>query len=49
MVIDELEIAEVTRVGYREQYYFSFDDKEDSEKWIADLDRGLAAYNRVRG
>jgi hypothetical protein len=37
MVIDELEVAELTRVGYREQYYFSFDSKEDSEKWIGEL------------
>jgi hypothetical protein len=37
MVIDELEVAELTRVGYREQYYFSFDSKEEAEKWIQGL------------
>lgn len=36
-VIDELEVAEFTRVGYREKYYFPFESKEDSEKWISEL------------
>jgi hypothetical protein len=37
MVIDELEVTELTRVGYREQYYFPFESKEESEKWIDGL------------
>jgi hypothetical protein len=36
-VIDELEVTEFTRVGYREQYYFPFENKEESEKWIGEL------------
>lgn len=37
MVIDELEVTEFTRVGYREQYHFPFESKEESEKWISEL------------
>lgn len=37
MVIDELEITEFTRIGYREQYHFPFESKEEAEKWIIDL------------
>jgi hypothetical protein len=36
-VIDELEVTELIRVGYREQYHFPFESKEESEKWISGL------------
>jgi hypothetical protein len=37
LVLDELEVSDFTRIGFREQYYFSFEDKEESEKWLQDL------------
>jgi hypothetical protein len=37
MVIDELEVTEFTRVGYREQYHFPFENKDEAEKWISEL------------
>ncbi len=37
LVLDELEVSRFTRLGYREQYYFSFETKEESETWIRDL------------
>jgi hypothetical protein len=37
MVIDELEVDELSRVGYREQYYFSCESKEETEQWINEL------------
>lgn len=36
-VIDELEVTELTRVGYREQYHFPAESKEEAEKWIDEL------------
>ncbi len=39
-VLDELEVSVFARVGYREQHYFAFDSKEESEKWLREL--GLA-------
>src|SRR5262249_10547495 len=44
-IIDELEVTEFTRVGYREQYYFSFESKEESEKWIGELGLFSASEN----
>jgi hypothetical protein len=37
LVLDELEVTEFTRLGYREQYYFPCDNKEESERWLLDL------------
>lgn len=37
MAFDELEATEISRLGYREMHYFSFDSKEESEKWLQDL------------
>jgi hypothetical protein len=37
LVLDELEVTEFTRLGYREQYYFACDNKEESERWLLDL------------
>lgn len=37
MVLDELEVTEFKRLGYREYHHFSFDTKEESEKWLQDL------------
>lgn len=45
MTLDEIEVSEITRVGYREQYYFSFDSKEESENWI----QGLGLFTVVPG
>jgi hypothetical protein len=36
-VVDELEVTELTRVGYREQYHFPVESKEEAEKWIGEL------------
>lgn len=36
-ILDELEVTEFTRVGYREKYFFSFESKEAAEDWIAQL------------
>jgi hypothetical protein len=36
-ILDELEVTEFSRVGYREYYYFPFDGKEESEKWLQEL------------
>jgi hypothetical protein len=36
-VIDELEVTELTRIGYREQYHFPAESKEEAEKWIGEL------------
>lgn len=37
LVIDELEVSDFLRIGYRELYYFPCDSKEESEQWIRDL------------
>jgi hypothetical protein len=37
LVLDEFEIADYSRVGYREHYYFAFENKDDSEKWLQEL------------
>jgi hypothetical protein len=37
LVLGELEVTEFRRIGYREHHYFSFDSKEESEKWLVDL------------
>jgi len=37
LVLDELEVTEFTRLGYREHYYFPCDNKEESERWLLDL------------
>ena len=37
LILDELEITEFTRIGFRQQYYFPFDSKEDSENWLQAL------------
>ncbi len=37
LIVDELEITEFLRIGYREQFHFPFEKKEDSEKWLGDL------------
>ena len=37
LVLDELEATEFTHVGYREHHYFSFETKEESEKWLQEL------------
>ena len=37
MVLDELEITDFRRIGYREYHYFSFDTKEESESWVQGL------------
>lgn len=34
VVLDELEVAEFTRIGYREYYHFPFETKEASEEWL---------------
>jgi hypothetical protein len=36
-VLDELEVTDFRRLGYREQYYFSFESKEESEAWLQSL------------
>jgi hypothetical protein len=43
MVLDELEVTAFRRIGYREYHHFSFDTKEDSERWIQEL--GLVAVS----
>jgi hypothetical protein len=40
LVLDELEVSRFTRLGYREQYFFPFESKEESENWI----RGLGLF-----
>jgi hypothetical protein len=37
LVLDELEVTEFNRIGYRDLYYFSCDNKEESEKWLMNL------------
>jgi hypothetical protein len=37
LVLDELEVTEFTRVGYREYHHFAFDSKEEAEKWLQEL------------
>src|SRR5205823_1035418 len=37
LVVDELEVSQFTRVGYREDYYFSCESKEESETWLQGL------------
>jgi hypothetical protein len=36
-VLDEFEVTQFSRLGYRETYYFPFENKEDSEQWLRDL------------
>jgi hypothetical protein len=36
-VADELEVTEFSRLGFRQWYYFSFDNKEETEQWLRDL------------
>jgi hypothetical protein len=36
-VLDELEVTEFTRLGYRERYYFPCDTKEEAETWLNNL------------
>jgi hypothetical protein len=36
-IIDEYEVKVFERLGYRECYYFPFDNKDESESWIRDL------------
>jgi hypothetical protein len=42
-VLDELEVTEFARIGYREYHHFSFSSKEESEKWLQSL--GLVAVS----
>jgi hypothetical protein len=37
LVLDELEATQFTRLGYREWYYFSFENKSEMEQWLHDL------------
>jgi hypothetical protein len=37
LVIDELNLTEFSRIGFRVWYYFPCDSKEDSDKWMRDL------------
>jgi hypothetical protein len=37
LVLDELEVTSLGRMGYREYHHFSFDTKEDSERWLEEL------------
>jgi hypothetical protein len=37
LVIDELTLTEFPRMGLRVLYYFPFDSKEESERWLAGL------------
>ncbi len=41
LVLDELEVSDFTRVGFREHYYFPCESKEESQQWLHDL--GLIA------
>jgi hypothetical protein len=36
-IVDELEVTEYERLGFRQWYYFSFDSKEETEQWLRDL------------
>src|SRR5579872_1204687 len=36
-IADELEVTEYERVGFRQWYYFSFDNKEATEQWLSEL------------
>jgi hypothetical protein len=36
-VLDELEVMDFRRIGYREYYYFPFDSKNESEAWLQGL------------
>jgi hypothetical protein len=36
-VVDELEVTEYERLGFRQWYYFSFDAKEETEQWLREL------------
>ena len=37
LVFDELEAKEWSRIGFRELYYFPFDSKADTERWLQGL------------
>jgi hypothetical protein len=36
-VLDELEVSEFRRIGYREYYHFAFESMEESEAWLQSL------------
>jgi len=36
-VLDELEVKQFTRVGYREYFHFPCESKEEAEKWLQEL------------
>lgn len=36
-VVDELEATQFERIGFRQWYYFSFENKEETEQWLRDL------------
>jgi hypothetical protein len=42
-VTDQLEVKRVTRLGFRQRYFFPFDSKEDTERWLMSL--GLFSLN----
>jgi hypothetical protein len=37
LIGDELEVTEYERLGFRQWYYFSFESKEETERWLRDL------------
>jgi hypothetical protein len=37
LVLDELEVTAFRRIGYREYYHFSFNTREESERWLQEL------------
>jgi hypothetical protein len=37
LVFDELEAKEWSRIGFRELYYFPFESKADTERWLSEL------------
>jgi hypothetical protein len=37
MVLDELEVSEFLRIGFRQHFYFPCDTQEESEQWIRNL------------
>lgn len=40
-VIDQLEVRQIVRVGFRQRHFFPFDTKEETEQWLM----GLGLFN----